>query len=61
MRNEFKIVLFTFISLVSVNSFSQSRYNLIYEKSLGMNSGAENIASIHYSWQSFDNHFIPKK
>ena len=61
MHNEFKIALFTFISLVSANSFSQSRYNLIYEKSLGMNSGAENIASGHYLWQNFDNHFIPKK
>jgi hypothetical protein len=58
---KFKITLLTFGLLVSINAFSQSRYNLFYEKGLGMNSGAENIASTHYLWQNFDNHFIPKE
>ncbi len=41
--------------------YSQSRYNIIYEPNLGMNFGAENIASTHYLWQKFDNRFIPNE
>ena len=58
---KFNIVLLVFILFVSAYSFSQSRYNLIYGNGLGMNASAENIASVHYLWQNFDNHFIPKK
>ena len=39
----------------------QVRYRAIYEPALGMNFGAENIASTHFLWQTFDNQFIPNQ
>ncbi len=38
---------------------AQSRYHIIYESNMGMKFGSENISTIHYLWQSFDNRFIP--
>ncbi|OJJ22040.1 hypothetical protein BKI52_08355 [marine bacterium AO1-C] len=38
---------------------SQSRYQIIYEPGLGMNFGAENIATVGYLWQKLDHKFIP--
>ena len=54
-------VFLIFVFLVCTLCFSQSRYNFIYGNGIGTKAGAENIASVHYLWQNFDNRFIVKK
>jgi hypothetical protein len=57
-KKRYLIILLLILIKYDVNA--QSRYNLLYEQNLGMNTGAENINSIYYLWSSFDNRFIPK-
>ncbi len=57
----FRNLSLLFILLLPLGSIAQSRYAVIYGNGLGMRSGAEGIASLHYGWQKFDNRFIPLK
>ena len=56
-----KLILTIFLSLITILSKAQSRYNKIYEKQLGQNFSGENINAVFHLFDYADSLLIPKK
>tara|TARA_B110000208_G_scaffold170282_1_gene211700 strand:- start:45 stop:1277 length:1233 start_codon:yes stop_codon:yes gene_type:complete len=56
-----KLILTTFLLLITILGKAQSRYNIIYEKQLGQNFAGENINAGFHLLDCADSLFIPKK
>ena len=56
-----KLILTTFLLLITILGKAQSRYNIIYEKQLGQNFAGENINAGFHLLDYADSLFIPKK